>query len=105
MNSLVAKGASISDADKAQLQTSFDQAVKGAQSAIAYDHTNYLNFKMLGFIYDTVGPLGAQGAYDNAVQAYKNASSLNPLNPGLKINLARSSFSGGKVCSQYSMNL
>ena len=97
LNSLIAKGSSITDGEKAELQTSFDQAISGAQNAIVYNPNNYLNFKMLGFIYDIVGPLGVEGAYDNAIQAYKNASSLNPLNPGLKINLARSLFSSGKT--------
>lgn len=97
LNSLVSKGTLISDLQKAELKNSFSQAVLGAQNAIVYDSTNYLNFKMLGFVYDTVGPLGVEGSYDNAVEAYKNASSLNPLNPGLKINLARSSFSAGKI--------
>ncbi|MFA6524138.1 MAG: tetratricopeptide repeat protein [Candidatus Paceibacterota bacterium] len=97
LNSLVSKGQSISEIEKKELQASYDQAIAGAQNAIAFNPANYLNFKMLGFVYDTVGPIGVQGAYDNAVDAYKKASELNPINPGLKINLARSSFSGGKI--------
>ncbi|MBU0611979.1 tetratricopeptide repeat protein [Patescibacteria group bacterium] len=97
MNSLIAKGSSITDSEKIELQMSFDQAVRGSQSAIAYNSKNYLNFKMLGLIYDVVGMFGAEGAYNNAIEAYKSASELNPVNPGLKINLAKSSFSAGKI--------
>jgi len=97
LNSLIAKGDSITDKEKAELQASFDQAVSGAQNAITYNPKNYLNFRILGLIYDTVAPLGVEGAYDNAITAYTNASNLNPLNPGIKINLARSSFSSGKM--------
>ena len=97
LNSIASKRESVTDEDKAELQKSFDQAISGAQNAITYNSKNYLNFKMLGFVYDTVGPIGVEGAYDNAVEAYKKASELNPLNPGIKINLSRSSFSAGKI--------
>jgi len=97
LNSLITKGALLSETEKADLQASFDQAVNGAQMAIAYDQTNYLNFKMLGSIYEAVGPLGVSGAYDKALEAYKTASVLNPLNPGLKLAMSRASFANGKL--------
>jgi hypothetical protein len=89
INSLVSKGSSLSDADKTDLQTSFNQAVNGAQSAIAYDNANYLNYNSLGNVYETVGSLGVKDAYDKAIEAYKTASTLNPLNPGIKLSIAR----------------
>ena len=90
INSIVAKGSSsLSETDKADLQTSFDQAVNGAQLAIAYDNTNYLNFNSLGVVYNTVGLLGVKDAYSKAIEAYKTASVLNPLNPGIKLATAR----------------
>lgn len=98
INSIVAKGASsLSDADKADLQASFDQAVNGAQSAVAYDKTNYLNYNSLGVVYNTVGLLGVKDAYTKAVEAYKTASTLNPLNPGIKLAIARVYFADGKT--------
>ncbi len=97
MNSLAAKGSSITESEKAELQASFDEAVKGVQLAATYNPTNYLNFKALGVIYETVAPLGVAGAYDKAIEAYKIASDLNPKNPGLKLALAGASFAGGNV--------
>lgn len=90
INSIVSKEAtSLSDADKADLQASFDKAVNGAQLAIAYDQTNYLNYSSLGVVYNTVGLLGVKDAYAKAIEAYKMASSLNPLYPGIKLAIAR----------------
>jgi hypothetical protein len=97
LNSIASKGSSLSDADKADLQTSFDQVVNSAQMAVAYDPSNYLNFQLLGSVYQAVGSLGVKDAYGKAVLAYQTASSLNPLNPGLKLAMASVSFIDGKV--------
>ena len=98
INSIVAKGSSsLSDTDKADLQASFDQAVNSAQLAVAYDSTNYLNYSSLGVVYNTVGLLGVKDAYDKAIDAYTKASALNPLNPGIKLSIARVFFANGKT--------
>ena len=97
LNTLASKGSELSEAEKADLQTSFDQAVKSAQMAAAYDSSNYLNFQLLGSIYQSVGALGVKDAYSNAVLAYKSASNLNPLNPGLKLAMASASYVDGKI--------
>ena len=95
INSIVAKGSSLSEADKADLQSSFDQAVNSAQLAIVYDKTNYLNYNSLGVVYNTVGLLGVKDAYAKAIEAYKTASTLSPLNPGIKLATARVYFANG----------
>ncbi len=97
LNSIVNKGSSLSDAEKADLQASFDQAVNGAQMAVAYNPSNYLNFLSLGSVYQAVGLLGVKDAYSKAVLAYQNASNLNPLNPGLKLAIASALFADGKI--------
>ncbi len=98
INSIVSKGStSLSDADKADLQTSFNQAVNGAQLAVSYDNTNYLNYSSLGVVYNTVGLLGVKDAYDKSIEAYKSASLLNPLNPGIKLSIGRVLFAEGKT--------
>jgi hypothetical protein len=97
LNTIAGKGGTLSDTDKTDLQASFDQAVNSAQMATAYNPSNYLNFQLLGSVYQTVGTLGVKDAYSKAVLAYQNASSLNPLNPGLKLALAGASFADGKV--------
>ncbi len=84
-NSIAGKGASLSDAEKADLQANLDKAVNGAQAATTYDGANYLNFQALGSVYQEVAALGVKDAYEKSIEAYKVASTLNPLNPGLKL--------------------
>ena len=91
------KESPLSDADKAELQTSFDQAIKSAQMATAYDSLNYLNFRLLGSVYQAAGALGVKDVYVKAIEAYQTASGLNPLNPGIKLAMASASFSNGKI--------
>jgi tetratricopeptide (TPR) repeat protein len=97
LSSIAGKGSTLSDADKADLQASFDQAVQSAQMATSYDNQNYLNFQLLGSVYQSVGSLGVKDAYAKAVVAYQTASVLNPLNPGLKLSTAGALFLDGKV--------
>ena len=89
LNSIVAKGeTTLSDADKADLRMSFDQAVKGAQMAVTYNPKNYLNYQLLGYVYQTVGNLGERDAYSKAIEAFTMASALNMNNPGIKLAMA-----------------
>jgi hypothetical protein len=97
LNEIANKGATLSDSEKADLQTSFNQAVNSVQMATSYDPLNYLNFQSLGSTYQTLGSLGVKDAYSKAVIAYQNASNLNPLNPGLKLAMAGAFFVDGKV--------
>jgi tetratricopeptide (TPR) repeat protein len=97
LSSIANKGGTLSDADKASLQDSFNQAVNSAQMATTYDEMDYLNFQLLGSVYQSVGTLGVKDAYSKAVAAYQTASSLNPLNPSLKLAMASASFANGDV--------
>jgi len=97
LNSIVSKGASLSDADKSDLQASLGQAINGAQLATTYDPTNYLNFQALGSVYQTAATLGVKDAYSKTIEAYEKASTLNPLNPGLKLALASISIASQKT--------
>jgi hypothetical protein len=90
-------GSSLSDQDKADLQDSFNQAVSGAQSAMLYDPQNYLNYQALGSVYQSVGVLGVKDAYSKAIDAYNSASLLNPLNPGLKLDVATAALANGET--------
>lgn len=93
LNTLVQKGTSLSDEDKALLQANLDQAVNGAELSTTYDGMNYLNFQTLGSLYQALGSFGIKDAYGKAVEAYKTASTLNPKNPGLKLSVAGAYFS------------
>ncbi len=89
LNSIASKeSSSLSDTDKANLQTSLDQAINAARLAITYNPKNYLNFQMLGSVFQTAGLIGVKDAYGKALETYQTASTLNPLNPGIKLAIA-----------------
>ncbi|HAS80663.1 MAG: Tetratricopeptide repeat domain protein [Candidatus Nomurabacteria bacterium GW2011_GWE1_32_28] len=98
INSIVSKEASsLSETDKADLQSSFDQAVNSAKLAVSYDKTNYLNYDLLGSVYHTVGSLGVKDVYSKAIEAYQSASVLNPLNPRIKLSIGQVFSADGKT--------
>jgi hypothetical protein len=97
LNSLISKGSSLTDEEKASLQGNLDEALKGANSAILFNKENYQNYTMSGSVFNMLASLGVEGSSDKAIEAYKQASLLNPLNPGIQLALARSSFANGKV--------
>ncbi len=97
LNSLASKGASITEAEKGELQASFDNAVQGALLATKYNPGSYLNYRTQGSVYETAGILRVDGAYDKALEAYQNAANLNPLNPGIKLDIARVYIGLGKI--------
>lgn len=95
LNSLANKGSALTEEEKTDLQASFDQAVRSAQMAVEYNSSNYLNFELLGSVYQTAGVLGVKDAYSKAAETYQQASLLNPLNPGLKLATANSFLASG----------
>lgn len=98
LNSLAQKkGTELSETEKADIKTSIEQSVLGANEAIAHNPKNYLNFQALGSLYETLGAFGVKDAYASAVEAYKKAALLNPNNPGLKLSMATASFADKKV--------
>ncbi|KKS99110.1 MAG: hypothetical protein UV76_C0025G0005 [Candidatus Nomurabacteria bacterium GW2011_GWA2_43_15] len=97
LNTLANKGSTLTEEEKTDLQASFNQAVRSAQMAAEYNSSNYLNFELLGLVYQTAGVLGGKDAYGKAVEMYQKASDLNPLNPGLKLSMANASLADGKM--------
>ena len=97
LDTLIKKGASLSDEDKVLLQTNLDQAVNGAQLSTTYDRTNYLNFQALGSLYQSLGSFGVKDSYSKAIEAYQMASTLNPKNPGLKLAITNAYFLDKKI--------
>ena len=97
LNSLISKGSALTDDEKASLQQNLDEALRGANSAIAFNTGNYQNYTMSGSVFNMLASLGVEGSSDKAIEAYKQASLLNPLNPGIQLALARTSFTNGKV--------
>jgi len=97
LNSLIVENSATSPEKSANLQATFDQAINGVVLATAYNNKNYLNLKAQGIVYESAASLGVAGAYDRAIESYKMASDLNPLNPGLKFGIARAYFGNGNL--------
>ena len=98
INNLISKdAASLSDADKTEIQTDIGQVINSSQMAVDYDSTNYLNYNTLGVAYSTAGQLGVKDAYSKSIEAYNKAASLNPFNPGIKLSIARTYFASDKI--------
>lgn len=90
------KGASLTEAEKTLLPGILEKAISNAISATTFDKNNYLNFQMLATVYSSAGQLGVQASFDKALEAYKQASVLNPLNPSIKLSMARMAFALSK---------
>jgi tetratricopeptide (TPR) repeat protein len=104
LNSIASKeAAALSDSDKANLQASLDQSIQSAQLATVYDPKNYLNFQMLGSVFQTAGLVGVKEGYSKALEAYQKASELNPGNPRLKLAMTNVSIAlgDGKAAKEY----
>jgi tetratricopeptide (TPR) repeat protein len=97
INNLVSKDTTVSSLDKIELQSDINQVITAAGQAVAYDSTNYLNYKMLGFVYETISSYGVEDAFPKSIESYEKALALNPQNPELKLDMARVSFSNKKV--------
>ncbi len=94
---LAQKGEDLTDAEKAELQGSVEQAVNGAQLATTYNSSNYLNNQALANVYSTVSALGVEDAYEKAVEFYQKAIAQNPLNPGLPLAISRTALANNKL--------
>ena len=92
LNNLISKGDNLTDSEKVLLQTSIDEAVNGAVLATKYNKENYLNFEILGFVYKNAASLGIKDASSKAIESYTEASRLNPINPLMKLEIARTYF-------------
>jgi hypothetical protein len=88
VNSLAQKEG-LSEEEKKDLQSAVDQTVNSAQLAISLNPSNYLNYQLLGGIYQALGTIGVKNSYESAMLAYENAAKLNPLNPALKLAMAQ----------------
>ena len=96
LNSLVGSDRALSGIEKADAETALGQAVRSAELAVGYNPANYQNFRLLGSVYETAGALGVLDAYNKAFVAFQKASELNPLNPALKLGMARAALADGK---------
>lgn len=89
LSSLNGKDTDISDDERLAFQTALGVTLNYANKAVELDNKNYQNWLNIGGVYEAIVPLGVDGAYQNARGAYEQAVMLNPINPGLRLVLAR----------------
>lgn len=97
LNTLISKQTALTEDEKVLLQSYFDEAVNASNLAISYDKENYLNYDMLGAVYNTAAGLGVKDAYAKSIEAYLQASKLNPKNPVLKLAISKNYFADNKI--------
>lgn len=71
------------------ITNTIDTGTSAANKAIEFDKTNYYNYVSLARIAQVAASLKLEKGYDNAVKAYTDAISRNPLNPALYVALAQ----------------
>jgi tetratricopeptide (TPR) repeat protein len=91
INSLLSKSNNneeLTEEDKKNIQSYFDQALKSSTLATSYNKFNYQNYDILGSVYELGILMGSNEAFDKALENYKIAESLSPSNPKIKFNIA-----------------
>lgn len=73
------------------------QAIEAGQRSTELDPNNYQNWLALGRVYQSVVPLGIEGAYENALTSFEKALELNPNGPGTYLTLARLEVANGDM--------
>ncbi len=71
------------------IQAMLAKADEYAKTAIKYDPNNYYNYISEARVFETAMNFDPVQAYQNTVDAYTNATKLNPYNPSLYLNVAR----------------
>ncbi len=79
----------VTEAVQQEFQRILGNAIVSAQKAIEFNNTNYENWVALGRVYESVMPLGLDQAYENAKNAYEEASKRSSANPQIYFILAR----------------
>ena len=74
---------------RSQFQTTAGSAIANAQRAINLDPRNYVNWTVLGRLYEQLVPLGIEGSYESAQTAYTRARAENPSGPDVVLLQAR----------------
>ena len=88
------EGATVTDQDRQTITTLVQQAIAEGKSTVAVNPLRAGNWEILAQIYRSIMPL-AQGADAFAVQSYRQAVALDPLNPNLRVALGGIHFAVG----------
>jgi tetratricopeptide (TPR) repeat protein len=66
--------------------------INASAAAINFDRNSYQNHVSLATVYEQLIGLNVEGSYDQSIAQYEAAMTVNPTNPGIYINMARSAF-------------
>lgn len=83
----IAQGAE-PEAIREEVQTQLAQAIGSATRATELDPNDYRNWRQLGTIYQSIIPLGIEGAEDSATAALDRALELRPQSPDILLAYA-----------------
>lgn len=76
----------IADVDRANIAQLIQQAIREAKATVALNPLRAGNWELLARIYRAIAPF-AEGADAFAIQSYRQAVALDPVNPNLRIDL------------------
>jgi O-antigen ligase/tetratricopeptide (TPR) repeat protein len=79
-------GGSLTDADKANIQTLLSQAVGEGKNAVILSPRNSANWEILASLYRQISGV-AENAMAFSLDSYGKAVSLDPMNPVLRLNI------------------
>lgn len=88
VNRIVQSGDSSQESQTA-FQNSLASAVQATAIALEKNPKSFQNVMTRGLVFETVVPLGIDGAFENAVQVYEDARTLNPHDPEIDLRLAQ----------------
>lgn len=89
LNQVVADTEGSLDERRQRFEQALGVTVRNALRATEVAPTNYQNWITLGSVYQSVLPLGIEGSYTSAVDAYSRAKELAPNNPAVELALAQ----------------
>ena len=94
INTLLNAEEPISEEDQLAIQNGFTQSVSALNQAIVWNPDSYINHQALANLYATAGNSNSDSDnfYLEAINEYQRASELNPMNPRLKLEIARIHF-------------
>jgi tetratricopeptide (TPR) repeat protein len=89
LNQIVVETEGSIEERRARFEQTLGVTVRNALRATEVGPTNYQNWLTLGSVYQAVLPLGIEGAYTSALNAYIRSRELAPNNPAIELALAQ----------------
>jgi tetratricopeptide (TPR) repeat protein len=96
INTLLSNSSLENQATIDAFRTLLTNSINAAAASISFDPDNYQNHLALAGIYEQLISLNVEGAYDQTINAYEAAKTVNPKNPGIILGMARAAFMAGE---------